>query len=81
MSKRVLTELECDWCEESLLVPAKKTFFRGFIPADYPDSWDVLKEENICDSCKERAMQAIQQAKHQCQNNGGKKKKKTPTVE
>jgi len=75
MSKEMLTVLKCDWCENSVPVPAKKSLWPGrFKPADYPDSWDIIKEENVCDECKQVAMKALQDAKHKCQNNGGKKK-------
>lgn len=76
--KEMFTRIHCAWNpDHEVEAPAEKGIF-GYKPAAFPERWQVVDGEVLCEHCAEVARNALKKAREQqAKSNGRKSKAKT----
>jgi len=60
MSMEMICRARCDWCGDTVELPARKVpFLKRWKQAKYPDNWNMVKGAMVCDECNKECDKAI----------------------
>lgn len=73
--KEMFTRIHCAWnFDHEVEVPAEKGIL-GYKPAAFPERWQVVDGEVLCEHCAEVAQTYLKNAREKCAKENGRKSK------
>lgn len=77
--KEMVTRIHCAWNQDHVVEESARHGLFGWKPAHFPDRWQFLEGEMLCEHCAEVAQDSLKQARERCANTNGSKQKSSST--